>query len=320
MMEASFISGSDVEATRGVRFALRLAFWAFLGTVLLFVAAGKLPPELKNLPTKVLFLILGVVAWRRQENSDSSLHHSARGLLSMPVVATLNIAASQAAALLPVLPLVALGAHVTPPAATTFSLTALLLSLLIDVALTASGEELLYRGGVLPALRPLGDRAALWISATLFAMAHVGFVSSFLWALLLGLVAGIARMRTGSIIPGLVVHAVGNTLGLAMSFSVALNSLAASWLVPGPHLPLVAAGCAVALAVWALAVAGLFRWLGWRWPEPGRAQLSWRALVSVSSGTLVVLYVAINVALTFAMFRSKQSDASPAEPPASQHQ
>lgn len=292
---------------KSIQFVLRLVFWAFFGTVVLFVVAGKLPPELKNLPTKLLFLVLGIVAWRRMRSSEPGpgTESPRRGWLTMPVIAVLNMGGSQAAAVLPVLPLVALGAHITAPKAEAFSFASLALSLVINVVLTAVGEELLFRGGVLPALRSLGDRTALWVSAGLFATVHVSFVSSFSWALLLGLVTGIARLRTGSVVPGMIVHGVGNTLGVAMSYSVVLNELAADWLVPGPHLPMVAAGCVGTLAAWGVAVAVIFRALGWRWPERGVTQTPMRALLTISSVALVLLYVTINVGLTLSMFRSQ---------------
>jgi hypothetical protein len=50
-------------------------------------------------------------------------------------------------------------------------------------------------------------------------------------------------------------------------------------------------------------------------PAPETGPLSWRPLLSVSSVALVVLYLAINVALSLSMFRSKRSDGSRASPP-----
>lgn len=76
----------------------------------------------------------------------------------------------------------------------------------------ALGEEIAFRGALMGALRrPLGDRAAVVVSAVLFAVIHIppgGYRVPFILAL--ALVLGALRVRTGSIVPGVIAHAVLN--------------------------------------------------------------------------------------------------------------
>jgi hypothetical protein len=75
-------------------------------------------------------------------------------------------------------------------------------------------EEIAFRGFVQGRLtRLLGSREALLLSAALFAVAHLSpavFPSHFL----LGLALGAIRARTGSLLPGMAVHAGWNALVL----------------------------------------------------------------------------------------------------------
>lgn len=294
------------QARRDAKFVMRLVLVAFVGTILLFVVAGKLPAEIKDLPTKLLFLSLGWIGWRRfrPPATGTALAGARRTAIPIALLAVGNIAASQACALLLVVPLVMLGGRVTPPTAGVLSLAAVTLSWLINVAVTVPGEELLFRGAVLPALRPWGDRTAFVVSAVLFAMAHVSFTGAFLWALLLGLLTGLARLRTGSLVSGMLLHGLGNTLGVAMSFSVPLNELMGSLLAPGLGGLWVVGGILIVLLAWAGLVALTFRRLGWRFPERLSPPLPTRRMFTASTATLVVLYVLINVALTASMFKT----------------
>lgn len=76
-------------------------------------------------------------------------------------------------------------------------------------------EELFFRGLLYPALaRPLGIRWSVVITSLLFALIHSSQLADA-WAPLLllflvGLVLTTARVRTGSIIPGLLIHSAYN--------------------------------------------------------------------------------------------------------------
>ena len=77
-------------------------------------------------------------------------------------------------------------------------------------------EELLFRGAVLPSLLKW-DRIsgkpwlAIVISAALFSLAHMN-PAQMPFAFLLGLLFGWLYYRTGSLLPGLVIHVINNSL------------------------------------------------------------------------------------------------------------
>ena len=74
------------------------------------------------------------------------------------------------------------------------------------------GEELLTRGILLPSLlRVLRPSGAIWISAALFAAMHFD-PYRFVFTLVIGLVLGVLRVRTGSLWPAIVAHVTLNTL------------------------------------------------------------------------------------------------------------
>jgi sodium transport system permease protein len=75
-------------------------------------------------------------------------------------------------------------------------------------------EELLFRGLLLSGLRKLGPTAAVALSALLFGLAHAS-VYRLLPTAFLGVVIGVTRLRTRSILPGMIIHALNNGLALA---------------------------------------------------------------------------------------------------------
>jgi sodium transport system permease protein len=78
-------------------------------------------------------------------------------------------------------------------------------------------EELLFRGLLLSGLRKLGPVAAVVISALLFGLAHAS-VYRLLPTAFLGVVIGLTRLRTRSILPGMIIHALNNGLALALLY------------------------------------------------------------------------------------------------------
>jgi membrane protease YdiL (CAAX protease family) len=83
-------------------------------------------------------------------------------------------------------------------------------------------EEILFRGVVLPALaRPLGAIGAVLASALMFGVIHLdvaGDVTAFTripFAVLVGVGLGLLRVRTGSLLPPILAHAVLNTITFA---------------------------------------------------------------------------------------------------------
>ena len=80
-------------------------------------------------------------------------------------------------------------------------------------------EELIFRGLFLHGfLRRYSARKAIVASALLFALAH-GNPWQFPVALCMGLLLGWCRMRTGSLIPGMVGHVANNALATGLSLA-----------------------------------------------------------------------------------------------------
>lgn len=75
-------------------------------------------------------------------------------------------------------------------------------------------EEVVFRGAILRTLLQLFARRSAWIaivvSALLFGLAH-GNMAQFPHAFLMGLLLGWMFVRTGSIVPGIVLHWVNNS-------------------------------------------------------------------------------------------------------------
>ncbi|WP_437335958.1 ABC transporter permease subunit/CPBP intramembrane protease [Sorangium sp. So ce394] len=121
------------------------------------------------------------------------------------------------------------------------------LVVLLLVAVTpAVCEELLFRGLVYAGLRRAGPAVAIGVSALLFGLAH-GSVYRLLPTLSLGLVLGYARHRTGSVLPGALLHALNNGLAVSLLY---FKPPSAQGIVEGELLPwsVTAAAAVVSLA------------------------------------------------------------------------
>jgi membrane protease YdiL (CAAX protease family) len=93
-------------------------------------------------------------------------------------------------------------------------------AVLLRTAVAAGAEEIIYRGVVLALLLSRGGRAAALISTLLFALSHLVDISGFHpenWFSALnafggGLIFAAVRLRSGSVYPGIVVHAAYNII------------------------------------------------------------------------------------------------------------
>jgi membrane protease YdiL (CAAX protease family) len=70
-------------------------------------------------------------------------------------------------------------------------------------------EELLFRGAVQRLLRPCGTQYAVLGQAVLFAALH-GTAAQIVYAGLMGLLLGQSARRSGSLWPGIALHALNN--------------------------------------------------------------------------------------------------------------
>lgn len=91
----------------------------------------------------------------------------------------------------------------------------LVLNLFTYALLPGVVEELIFRGWLLGALRPFGERRALLLSALIFGLLH-GNLTQVPFALLLGLVFGFITLRTGRLWPCMVIHALNNAMSVVL--------------------------------------------------------------------------------------------------------
>lgn len=73
------------------------------------------------------------------------------------------------------------------------------------------GEELVYRGGLLMPLRRYGDGFAILISGFIFGLGH-GNLSQIPGAMVMGFFWGFLACKTDSILPGMILHFLNNTV------------------------------------------------------------------------------------------------------------
>lgn len=77
-------------------------------------------------------------------------------------------------------------------------------------------EELFFRYLAFAALRPvMGGSAAVWITAAMFALAHIGAPLSLPILFMLGLLLGYARLGSGGVLLPMFLHCVHNAVVLA---------------------------------------------------------------------------------------------------------
>lgn len=126
------------------------------------------------------------------------------------------------------------------------------------VLLPAVMEELLFRGVVLHALRPAGEKTAVWISALLFMAAH-GSLSQWLPALAAGLLLGAVTFYTGTLRWAVLLHLCNNVI---------------AWLTAYHSSPLTTIVLPAVLLVLGAASVPALRRLPRRTPQQGTPALS----------------------------------------------
>lgn len=84
--------------------------------------------------------------------------------------------------------------------------------ILVAVVIGPIAEELIFRHGLIPALKPYGDRYAIIVSAVAFGIFHGNF-SQMIYATALGLILGYVYVRSGSVWYGVVLHVLMNFFG-----------------------------------------------------------------------------------------------------------
>jgi|TARA_B100000405_G_scaffold88721_1_gene61540 membrane protease YdiL (CAAX protease family) len=98
------------------------------------------------------------------------------------------------------------------------SSAALILTFISICVLTPISEELLFRGYILDALNRLhGKWPAIIISSIIFGLVHFDPFTIGM-ATIGGVIYGWIRIRTGSLVPGIVAHAMWNTMALMVTY------------------------------------------------------------------------------------------------------
>ena len=88
--------------------------------------------------------------------------------------------------------------------------------LLVICLAPAICEELAFRGFILSGLRRMGHKwGAIVLSALFFGLAH-GILQQSIGATVIGIVIGYVAVKTGSLLPGMVYHAVHNGLSVML--------------------------------------------------------------------------------------------------------
>ena len=90
------------------------------------------------------------------------------------------------------------------------------LSVVVFAILPAICEEFAFRGVIMGIFRKYGDRFAIIISALIFGMLHSSFMT-MVFAFGSGIVFGLIRKNSGSIVPSMIVHFLNNLMSVIMS-------------------------------------------------------------------------------------------------------
>lgn len=95
--------------------------------------------------------------------------------------------------------------------------SALLVSFLSLCVIPALLEELFFRGALQGLMRPSGSAAAIFGPALLFALLHLDLAQG-ITAFVCGVFLGWLTERTGSILPGMLLHLVNNTIAFTVAY------------------------------------------------------------------------------------------------------
>lgn len=92
-------------------------------------------------------------------------------------------------------------------------------SIIRVVVVAAVAEEIALRGHVMGNLRKYGDKFAVIVSATVFAVIHGNLIQAP-FALIAGFAIGYLTVKTGSLWTGIAIHAANNFISTAVSYAI----------------------------------------------------------------------------------------------------
>ena len=99
------------------------------------------------------------------------------------------------------------------------------LAIIVNANLIPILEEVVFRGYIFSRLgKAMPAAVAAVISSVVFGLCHGGLVWA-IWAGIVGLIICVVRIKSGSIIPGIVFHIIMNTYGMVCSYFPVLEKL-----------------------------------------------------------------------------------------------
>jgi membrane protease YdiL (CAAX protease family) len=145
--------------------------------------------------------------------------------------------------------------HIIPPPTMYYTISDLLLGIFMTAVLPGTFEELTHRGLILSGFKQYGDKYAVLISATLFALMHQNIVQVF-YAFYAGLILGTLTVKTKSIFPAMFVHFFNNAMSVIEAYSEQHNGTLASWF--NVYYDYLKSNFGIILLSWAVSVIALF--------------------------------------------------------------
>ena len=99
------------------------------------------------------------------------------------------------------------------------------LAIIVNAILIPILEEVVFRGYIFSRLgKAMPAAVAAVISSVVFGLCHGGLVWA-IWAGIVGLIICVVRIKSGSIIPGIVFHIIMNTYGMVCSYFPVLEKI-----------------------------------------------------------------------------------------------
>lgn len=99
----------------------------------------------------------------------------------------------------------------------------LALGIIFTALLPGIFEEITHRGLLLSGLRKYGDNVAVVISALFFGLMHQNIVQ-FVYAFVIGIFFALLTIKSGSIIPAMILHFINNSLSVILDYSKQIDA------------------------------------------------------------------------------------------------
>ena len=101
---------------------------------------------------------------------------------------------------------------------TVYTLPMFLFAFLTTAVLPGICEEITHRGLLLNGYRALGDSRAVVYSAIMFGLMHMN-IEQFFYATILGCIIGFVAIKSGSILPAMILHFMNNFMSVLLQYT-----------------------------------------------------------------------------------------------------